>query len=75
MDIKECGEKVRQTFCRTFTPISVEVLHEPIDILSNKYEQRLEDMEADEAKVAEMEHSISHEIKIRMEDKPVIRLT
>ncbi|MEC2072482.1 type I restriction endonuclease subunit R [Alkalihalophilus marmarensis] len=71
MDITECGEKVRQLIAEHLHASSVEVLHEPIDILSSKFEERMEETKSDEAKASEMEHAIRHEIKIKMEENPV----
>ncbi|OIJ22022.1 DEAD/DEAH box helicase [Anaerobacillus alkalidiazotrophicus] len=71
MDITECGEKVRQLIAEHLHASSVEVLHDPIDILSNKFEQRLEEATTTEAKAAEMEHAVRHEIKVKMEENPV----
>jgi type I restriction enzyme R subunit len=71
MDITECGEKVRQLIAEHLHASSVEVLHEPVNILSNKFEERVEEATTDEAKAAEMEHAIRHEIKVKMEENPV----
>lgn len=71
MDITECGEKVRQLIADHLYASSVEVLHDPIDILSNKFEQKIEKSESEEAKASEMEHALRHEIKIKMEENPV----
>lgn len=71
MDITECGEKVRQLIADHLYASSVEVLRDPIDILSNKFEQQIEQAESEEAKASEMEHALRHEIKIKMEENPV----
>lgn len=71
MDISECGEKVRQLIADHLNATSVEILHDPIDILSNRFEQQLEKAQSEDAKAAEMEHAIRHEIKVKMEENPV----
>src|SRR5699024_12196155 len=48
------------------------VLVEPIDILSNKFEQKLDEIKSPEAKAAEMEHAIKHEIRIKLDENPVL---
>ncbi len=68
MDISECGEKVKQLIAEHLYAESVEVIHEPIDILSNKFDERLEKAPSKEAQAAEMEHAIRHEIKVKLEE-------
>lgn len=72
MDISDCGEKVKELIEEYLFVSSIEVLHEPIDILSNKFEQQLAEVTTPEAKAAEMEHAIKHEIKIKIEENPVL---
>lgn len=71
MNITECGEKVRQLIAEHLHASSVEVLHDPIDILSNKFEQQINEAQSEDAKASEMEHAIRHEIKVKMEENPV----
>jgi type I restriction enzyme R subunit len=71
MDISDCGEKVKQLIAEHLHASSVEIIHEPIDILSSKFEQRLGETKGNEAKASEIEHAIRHEIKIKMEENPV----
>lgn len=71
MDISDCGEKVRQLIAEHLHASSVEVLHDPIDILSNKFDQRVEGAVSEEAKASEMEHAIKHEIRVKMDENPV----
>src|SRR5690625_7752363 len=72
MDISDCGEKVRQLIEEHVYATTPHVLVEPIDILSNKFEQKLDEIKSPEAKAAEMEHAIKHEIRIKLDENPVL---
>jgi len=72
MDISDCGEKVRQLIEEHVYATIPHVLVEPIDILSNKFEQKLDEIKSPEAKAAEMEHAIKHEIRIKLDENPVL---
>ncbi|WP_429699427.1 type I restriction endonuclease subunit R [Alteribacter keqinensis] len=71
LDISDCGEKVRQLIADHLQASSVEVIHEPIDILSSKFEQQINEAKTIEAKASQMEHAIRHEIKVKMDENPV----
>ncbi|SFE75199.1 type I restriction endonuclease subunit R [Alteribacillus iranensis] len=71
MDISDCGEKVKQLIAEHLQATSVEVLHEPISILSDRFEEKLEETKSIEGQAAEMEHAIRHEIKVKMDENPV----
>ncbi|WP_394174002.1 type I restriction endonuclease subunit R [Guptibacillus hwajinpoensis] len=71
MDISDCGEKVKQLIAEHLHATSVEVLHDPVDILSNRFDKRIEEAPTNEAKAAEMEHAIRHEIKVKIDENPV----
>jgi type I restriction enzyme, R subunit len=72
MDISDCGAKVKELIEEHLYATNIEVLHEPVDILSNKFEQRLEEAKTPEGKAAEMEHAIRHEIKVKIDENPVL---
>lgn len=72
MDISDCGEKVRQLIEEHVYATTPHILVEPIDILSNKFEQRLDEIKSPEAKAAEMEHAIKHEIRMKLDENPVL---
>jgi type I restriction enzyme, R subunit len=72
MDISDCGQKVKELIEEYLYATNIEVLHEPIDILSNQFDKRLEEAASPEAKAAEMEHAIRHEIKIKIDENPVL---
>jgi len=71
MDISDCGEKVKQLIEEHLAAVGIDVVHEPIDILSNKFEKRIEEEKTPEGKAAEMEHAIRHEIRVKLEENPV----
>ncbi|MCA1011766.1 type I restriction endonuclease subunit R [Halobacillus halophilus] len=71
MDISDCGEKVRKLIEEHIYASSPNILFEPIDILSNRFDEKLEEIKSPEAKAAEMEHAIKHEIRIKLEENPV----
>lgn len=70
MDISDLGEKVRQLIADHLRASNVEILHDPIDILSSKFESHVNQFQG-EAKASEMEHAIKHEIRIKLEENPV----
>lgn len=71
MDISDLGEKVRQLIADHLRASKVEILHDPIDILSSKFEQHLNQFQG-EAKASEMEHAIRHEIRVKLDENPVL---
>ena len=50
---------------------AVEILHDPIDILSSKFEKKVDELNGGEAKASEMEHAIRHEIRVKIQENPV----
>lgn len=72
MDISDCGEKVRGLIEEHVYATTPHVLVEPIDMLSNRFEQKLDEVKSPEAKAAEMEHAIKHEIRIKLDENPVL---
>ncbi|MDA2261058.1 type I restriction endonuclease subunit R [Bacillus cereus group sp. Bc200] len=71
MDISDCGEKVKQLIEEHLAAVGIDVVHEPIDILSNRFEKQIDETKTPEGKAAEMEHAIRHEIRVKMEENPV----
>ncbi|PGH84096.1 DEAD/DEAH box helicase [Bacillus thuringiensis] len=71
MDISDCGEKVKQLIEEHLTAVGIDVVHEPIDILSNRFEKQIDETKTPEGKAAEMEHAIRHEIRVKLEENPV----
>ncbi|MDP9729602.1 type I restriction endonuclease subunit R [Alicyclobacillus sp. TC] len=71
MDISDCGAKVKQLIEEHVRANAIEVLHDPIDILSSRFGEYVDSMSSDEAKASEMEHAIRHEIRVKMDENPV----
>ncbi|MEW9672405.1 type I restriction endonuclease subunit R [Ammoniphilus sp. 3BR4] len=71
MDISDCGEKVKQLIAEYIQTNSIEVLHDPIDILSTRFTQKVDELKSDEAKASEIEHAIRHEIRVKIDENPV----
>jgi type I restriction enzyme R subunit len=71
MDISDCGEKVKQLIEEHLAAVGIDVVHEPIDILSNRFEKQIEETKTPEGKAAEMEHAIRHEIRVKLDENPV----
>jgi type I restriction enzyme R subunit len=71
LDISDCGEKVKQLIEEHVRATDVKLLHKPIDILSSKFKQHVDEMKSDEAKASEMEHAIRHEISVKIDENPV----
>lgn len=71
LDISDCGEKVKQLIAEYLHASSIEIVNEPIDILSNKFDKVIDDAKSDDAKASEMEHAIKHEIRVKMNENPV----
>ncbi|TRM11769.1 type I restriction endonuclease subunit R [Lentibacillus cibarius] len=72
MDISDCGAKVKELIEEHVYATTPHVLVEPIDILSTRFDDKLDEMDTPEAKAAEMEHAIKHEIRIKLDENPVL---
>lgn len=71
MDISDCGGKVRELIEEYMYASTPEILLEPVNILTSKFDQKLDELKTPEAKAAEMEHAMKHEIRIKLEENPV----
>ncbi|WLV24644.1 type I restriction endonuclease subunit R [Aciduricibacillus chroicocephali] len=71
MDISDCGGKVRELIEEYVYATTPRILFEPVNILSGKFGEKLDELKTPEAKAAEMEHAIKHEIRIKLEENPV----
>lgn len=71
MDISDCGGKVRELIEEYVYASTPEILFEPVNILTSRFEEKLDEIKTPEAKAAEMEHAIKHEIRIKLEENPV----
>ncbi|WP_258110080.1 type I restriction endonuclease subunit R [Alicyclobacillus sp. SP_1] len=71
MDISDCGAKVKELIEEHVRANAIEVLHDPIDILSSRFTDYVDGMSSDEAKASEMEHAIRHEIRVKLDENPI----
>lgn len=71
MDISDCGGKVRELIEEYIYATTPQILFEPINILTPQFEEKLDEIKEPEAKAAEMEHAIKHEIRIKMDENPI----
>nr|WP_275583420.1 type I restriction enzyme endonuclease domain-containing protein [Bacillus pakistanensis] len=71
MDISDCGGKIRELIEEYVYPSTPEILFEPVNILTSKFDEKLDELKTSEAKAAEMEHAIKHESRIKLDENPV----
>ena len=71
MDISDYGEKVRKVVEDYLVVNHIEVLHEPINLMSDYFNERLEAAKTPETKAAEMEHALKHEIRVKLGSDPI----
>ncbi|WP_020007165.1 type I restriction endonuclease subunit R [Salinicoccus albus] len=71
MDISDTGGKVRELIEEYVYATSPKILFEPVSILSTQFDEKLDAIKEPEAKAAEMEHAIKHEIRIKFDENPV----
>jgi type I restriction enzyme, R subunit len=69
-DPKDYGAKVGRIIATHLASDGVERLLAPRDILSSAFKQGLEGMASTEAKAAEIEHAIRHEIHVHRDENP-----
>jgi type I restriction enzyme R subunit len=69
-DPKDYGAKVGQIITKHLSAEGVEQLLAPRDILDPAFKQHLETMPSAEAKAAEIEHAIRHEIHVHRDENP-----
>ena len=69
-DVKPYGAKVGEIISRHLSTEGVEQLLAPRDILDPAFKQHLDSLPSAEAKAAEIEHAIRHEIHVRRDENP-----
>lgn len=69
-DPKDYGAKVSQIVAQHLSAEGVEQLLAPRDILDPVFKQHLDAMSSTEAKAAEIEHAIRHEIHVHRDENP-----
>ena len=70
LDLTGCGEKVRQLIESVVVAEGIEILVKEVQIFSTEFDEKIEALKTDGAKVSEMEHAIRHEINVRLEENP-----
>ena len=73
MNIEGAGAKVRELIQDHISSQGIEVLNEePVSIMDEvEFDEKLDDMESDEARASEMKNAIEHEINVRFDEDPV----
>ncbi len=71
LNLEGCGEKVRQLIAEHVRTLRIEVLVEPISILSGEFDAHVQKLTSPRAKASEMEHAIRHEIRVNVDEDPV----
>jgi type I restriction enzyme, R subunit len=69
-DVKPYGAKAGEIITRHLTAEGVEQLLAPRDILDPAFKQHLDSLPSAEAKAAEIEHAIKHEIHVHRDENP-----
>lgn len=70
-DIKPYGAKIGEIIAKHLTAEGVEQLLAPRDILDPAFKQHLDALTSVDAKAAEIEHAIRHEIHVHRDENPV----
>ena len=68
--VADSSEKVRRLIDDHIRTEDIRVLLEPVEILSEKFEQEMEKLHSDRAKASRMEHAVSREITMKMHEDP-----
>ncbi len=70
LDLKGCGEKVRQLIDGAVVADGIEILVKEVQIFSAEFDEKIEALKTDRAKASEMEHAIRHEINLLVDENP-----
>ncbi len=70
-DLVGCGAKVQKIIDEHIRSTGIKILVEPVAILSEKFQEALDNLKSDKSKASEMQHAIRHEISIKYEEDPV----
>ncbi len=71
LNLAGCGKKIQQIIDKHIFTSKMKVLIEPVPILSDRFQQALEELKEDTSKASEMEHAIKHETIVKFEEDPV----
>jgi len=66
----DCGEKVRKLIEEAIVAEGIQILVQPIPLLSPQLDLKLAALETDEAKASEMEHALRAEIHVHLDEDP-----
>ncbi|HEV7518572.1 MAG TPA: type I restriction enzyme endonuclease domain-containing protein [Thermoanaerobaculia bacterium] len=73
--LADCGAKVRRLIEDAIAAEGIEILVQPIPLLSPDLDRKLAALETDEAKASEMEHALAAEIHVHLEEDPAFYLS
>ena len=71
LDIRDCGEKVKQIISEHLSSSGVIQWIEPITLFEDDFQMKLENNMSDEAIASSMEHAIKNVINVKMDDNPI----
>ena len=71
LDIRDCGEKVKEIISEHLKSNGVSSWIEPITLFEDDFKSKIENNMSDEAVASSMEHAIKNIINIKMEENPV----
>jgi len=69
--LEECSEKVRQLINQHVKTEKVSVLLEPVSILSDRFSEEVEKLDAARAKASRMEHAMGRTLTLMVHEDPV----
>ncbi|MDU6521375.1 MULTISPECIES: type I restriction endonuclease subunit R [Clostridium] len=71
LDIRDCGEKVKQIISEHLSSSGVIQWIEPITLFEDDFQTKLENNMSDEAIASSMEHAIKNIINVKMDENPI----
>lgn len=71
LDIRDCGEKVKQIISEHLSSSGVIQWIEPITLFEDDFQMKLENNMSDEAIASSMEHAIKNIINVKMDENPI----
>ena len=71
IDISDCGAKVRKLIEEAVSADGIQILVKQVSLFAPEFEEKIKALKTAEAQASQMEHSIRHEIHVKLEDNPV----
>ena len=71
LNLAGCGKKIQKLIDDHIFTSKMKALIEPVPILSERFQQALEELKEDVSKASQMEHAIKHETTVKLEEDPV----